>query len=219
MRYVTLQQKTVGGSLLPLLSEHISACVPLCKCSTYLLFSKIRELCIPACYWNLEKHRFVSKRKTLGSIRGGKRCYSLLSDYVTSHLPRSQRNARIVFVNRASMCNWSRGESFWVAALVASPPEVNPDIDTYRASDVPRRCATPESYHSVITPHGVKRPTRLVGGKKKKKSPQVIFGFANYGFICRIVKWLSVLHRGVALVAKLHKRCHCFSKIGNTSSG
>lgn len=44
-------------------------------------------------------------------------------------------------------------------------PEVNPDIDTYRASDVPRRCATPESYHSVITPHGVKRPTRLVGGK------------------------------------------------------
>lgn len=57
------------------------------------------------------------------------------------------------------------------------------------------------------------------GRKKKKKSPQVIFGFANYGFICRIVKCLSVLHRGVALVAKLHKRCHCFSKIGNTSSG
>lgn len=52
-------------------------------------------------------------------------------------------------------------------------PEVNPDIDTYRASDAPRRCANLESYHSVITPHEIKRPTQLVG--EKIKSPQVIF--------------------------------------------
>lgn len=130
------------------------------KCSWYYLFSQIRTLFfISTCYRNVEKHRFVSKQKTLGSIRGGKRCYSLLSGYVTSHFPCSQRNARLVFVNRASMCEWSREESFGVAALT---PEVNPDIDTYRASDAPRWCATPESYHSVITPHSVKQPTRLV---------------------------------------------------------
>lgn len=53
-------------------------------------------------------------------------------------------------------------------------PEVNPDIDMYRASDVPRRCATPESYHSVITPPKMAYTTR-----GRKKSPQAIFGFAN----------------------------------------
>lgn len=98
-------------------------------------------------------------------------------------------------------------------------PEVNPDIDTYRASDVPRRRAAPESYHSVITPHGVKRPTRRVGGEKRK-SQQVIFGFANpdYVLIHRHKMLICFIEGGVALVAKLHKRFLCFSKTAPTSS-
>lgn len=69
-----------------------------------------------------KKHsRKLSKHRRGGPARGGKRCYSLWGAYVTSHLPLSLRNARIVFVNRAAMCVCSRGGSFWVAALAVSP--------------------------------------------------------------------------------------------------
>lgn len=65
--------------------------------------------------------RRLSKRRRGGPASGGKRCYSLWGGYVTSHLPLSLQNARIVFVNRAAMCMRSRGGSFGVAALAASP--------------------------------------------------------------------------------------------------
>lgn len=99
-------------------------------------------------------------------------------------------------------------------------PEVNPDIDTYGASDVPRWRAAPESYHSVITSRRKTAHATHGREKKKKKSPQVIFGFANtdYVLIHHHKMLIRFIEGGVALVAKLHKRRYCFSKIGRTSS-
>lgn len=74
--------------------------------------------------------RRLSKRRRGGLARGGKRCYSFSGGYVTSHLPLSLRNARIVFVNRAAMCVCSRGGSFLSRCPSCLTPEVNPDIDT-----------------------------------------------------------------------------------------
>lgn len=76
-------------------------------------------------FWSRKRRkrhwRKLPKHRRSRSARGGKRCYSLWGCYVTSHLPLSPRNARIVFVNRAAMCVCSRGGSFWVAALAVSP--------------------------------------------------------------------------------------------------
>lgn len=118
----------------------------------------------------------LSKRRRGGLARGGKRCYSLSGGYVTSHLPPSPRNARIVFVNRAAMCVYSRGESFLSRCPSCLTPEVNPDIDTCSRGQQQslRQCAIlTEPYHSnfIITPPTVKHNTALL-----KSSLRVIVG-------------------------------------------
>lgn len=75
-------------------------------------------------------------------------------------------------------------------------PEVNPDIDTYRGPWRP-----PAVCHSRILSlrnYASRRKNGPRDSWEEKESPQVIFGFTNtdYGFICRVVKSSSVLHRG-----------------------
>lgn len=82
-------------------------------------------------------------------------------------------------------------------------PEVNPDINMYSQGQWRslRRCATPESYRPVITPHGIKQPTQLVGGKNESTS-HIWSANTDKVFISQIVKWSF---RGVTLFDKLHK--------------
>lgn len=116
----------------------------------------------------------MSERKTLGAIGGGKKmqfAFKLLRNISLASLSAECQDSVCKQSVHVRVVTWRKLLSCCPRSLT---PEVNPDIDMYRASDVPRRCATPESYHSVITP-----PKTAYTTRGRKKSPQAIFGFAN----------------------------------------
>lgn len=149
---------------------------------------------IPICYRNVGKRHFVSKRKT---VRPRQRREKMLFAF------KRLRNISLASLSaecQDSVCKQSVHVRVvtWRKLLSCCPrsltPEVNPDIDTYSPGQWRslRRRATPESYHPVITPRGIKRPTWPMGEHKR---PRALVGFANTDkvFICWVVKILICL--------------------------
>lgn len=159
----------------------ISTCVSLCECAPSLLFSKI------TCYPNVEKQSFcVKARHTWLHQRREKMLFAFkrLRNISLASLSAECQDSVCKQSVHVRVVTWRKLLSCCPRSLT---PEVNPDIDTYSASNITRRCTAPESYHFVITPNAVGRPTRLVGG-------EVVSGFANTDYVVYMPDYKMLVH-------------------------
>lgn len=165
MRYVMLQQGACYYAGFPRAFHCVSA--------LFIFYSqKLGNDVFPLPCETLKKIVLCQSGKRSVPSEAGKRCnspFKLLRNISLASLSAECQDSVCKQSVHVRVVTWRKLLSCCPRSLT---PEVNPDIDMYGASDVPRRCATPESYHSVITPP---KTTHTTCGRKKQSTSNIWF--------------------------------------------